>query len=259
MDIAAFDLDGTLLFDRVITAQTVEAVSQWRAAGNLAVAATGKSLDSCRRALLDNGVHMDYLVLYNGTVLATGEGRVLCEDRLPAPLVDRVVEKLRGTDNLNLYVTTVDGPDALVLGTVDDRKNSIITNVRRLPPEQLAQEKVVLISAWSPGGRKLQQEIERWVKSEFEVSTSINSGFLDIMPPGHTKAAGIKRLLEHLGLRRQQVRIFSFGDSHNDLPMHSLADISFSFPHADPEVQEAVDYVVADAVTGLQMLGRLSL
>ena len=40
----AFDLDGTLLFDREIEPANVQAIHRWQQAGNIAVCATGKSI-----------------------------------------------------------------------------------------------------------------------------------------------------------------------------------------------------------------------
>ena len=47
----AFDLDGTLLFDRTIDPANVQAIHRWQQAGNLAVCATGKSIFATKLAL----------------------------------------------------------------------------------------------------------------------------------------------------------------------------------------------------------------
>ncbi|MDK8870991.1 HAD hydrolase family protein, partial [Corynebacterium macclintockiae] len=59
----AFDLDGTILFADGIRPADAEAVARWRAAGNLAVTATGKSIAATRFALRGTGVEFDYHVL----------------------------------------------------------------------------------------------------------------------------------------------------------------------------------------------------
>ena len=41
MKLAAFDFDGTILFDDGIAAHTIDAIHRWQAAGHLAVASTG--------------------------------------------------------------------------------------------------------------------------------------------------------------------------------------------------------------------------
>ena len=40
----AFDLDGTILFNRAVEPATERAIARWQAEGNLAVSCTGKSI-----------------------------------------------------------------------------------------------------------------------------------------------------------------------------------------------------------------------
>ena len=40
----AFDLDGTILFNRAVDPATEQAIARWQAEGNLAVSCTGKSI-----------------------------------------------------------------------------------------------------------------------------------------------------------------------------------------------------------------------
>ena len=51
MKIAAFDIDGTLLFPDGIAAADVAAIRAWQDAGHLAVAATGKSLSALQQVV----------------------------------------------------------------------------------------------------------------------------------------------------------------------------------------------------------------
>ena len=51
----AFDLDGTLLFDRTIDPANVQAIHRWQQTGNLAVCATGKSIFATKLALDKTG------------------------------------------------------------------------------------------------------------------------------------------------------------------------------------------------------------
>lgn len=40
----AFDLDGTILFNRAVEPANEQAIARWQAEGNLAVSCTGKSI-----------------------------------------------------------------------------------------------------------------------------------------------------------------------------------------------------------------------
>ena len=69
----AFDLDGTLLFDREIEPANVQAIHRWQQAGNIAVCATGKSIFATKLALDTADVTFDYNVLYTGAVVTDAE------------------------------------------------------------------------------------------------------------------------------------------------------------------------------------------
>ncbi|MCQ9330079.1 Cof-type HAD-IIB family hydrolase [Corynebacterium phoceense] len=253
MKIAAFDMDGTVYIDHAIAPETVQAIKDWCAAGNLAVSATGKSIDSVRRALEPFGVDMDYHVLYNGTVITDADYQVLYEHHLDAEIVNEVAAHLEGTPGLNLYCTTLDGADGIVTQGIPESSNAFIQCPRVVSRAELEDEKVVLLSAYMPDNQPLQNQIIPWINERYDVSTSLNTGFFDMMPPGHTKGTGLTWLLEHLGLPRAEVELFTFGDSFNDLPMHELAEASFTFPHAHPDVQARAHHVVADVPAGLRL------
>ena len=73
----AFDLDGTLLFDRKIERENEQAIRRWQQAGNLAVCATGKSIFATKLALEGADVAFDYNVLYTGAVVTDANYRLL--------------------------------------------------------------------------------------------------------------------------------------------------------------------------------------
>ena len=77
------DLDGTIIFDRAIGPDSIQAIHQWQQAGNIAVCSTGKSIEATRFALRDSGLEFDYNVLYTGAVLVSSDYSVLRASTLP--------------------------------------------------------------------------------------------------------------------------------------------------------------------------------
>ena len=71
----ATDLDGTILFDRKVSPADLDAMRRWRAAGNLLVVDTGKSVFATRDTLEPLGVVFDYAVTFTGAVLVDGDYR----------------------------------------------------------------------------------------------------------------------------------------------------------------------------------------
>ena len=60
----AFDLDGTILFNRAVEPANEQAIARWQAEGNLAVSCTGKSIFATQLALNPTAIRFDYHVLY---------------------------------------------------------------------------------------------------------------------------------------------------------------------------------------------------
>jgi Cof subfamily protein (haloacid dehalogenase superfamily) len=86
------------------------------------------------------------------------------------------------------------------------------------------------------------------------VTRSATSGLLEISATGVTKAAGLARYCESLGVGAAEVA--AVGDMPNDIPMLSWVGRSFAVANAHPSAQQAAGEVLAesndeDAVAGL--------
>lgn len=249
MKIAALDMDGTVYVDENITEAVKEAIAAWRAAGNLAVSATGKSIANARGTLEPFGVELDYHVLYNGTVLTEGDYTVLQEEHLDADTVTAIAERFTGKA-LNIYTTGLTGADQIVWDGLSGQESSMVAGAQVGDLGDVAKRDTVLMSLWIPGDAALRQEVDEWVRANFDVESSFNCDFYDIMPPGHNKGEGLTRLLSCLG--HEEAQLYTFGDSFNDLSMHAIATESFSFPHG--EISGHVDHIVPDVAAGLNSL-----
>jgi hydroxymethylpyrimidine pyrophosphatase-like HAD family hydrolase len=73
--------------------------------------------------------------------------------------------------------------------------------------------------------------------------THAGLGFIELCPPGVTKASGLAVALERYGVDRRDVLVF--GDMPNDLPMFGWAGRSVAVANAHPDV-----LAVADDLTG---------
>ena len=67
--------------------------------------------------------------------------------------------------------------------------------------------------------------------------------FLEIMPKGIDKARSLARLLEVLGLDREQM--IACGDGYNDLTMIKYAGLGVAMENAVLPVRQAADYITA--------------
>ncbi|MHB0835504.1 MAG: HAD family hydrolase [Corynebacterium aurimucosum] len=249
MKIAALDMDGTVYVNEDITEAVKEAIAAWRAAGNLAISATGKSIANARNTLEPFGVELDYHVLYNGTVITDGDYSILHEEHLPSDVVQAVIDRFTGMP-LNIYLTGLTGADQVAWDGLAGRESSMVANVEVVDPGDVAKRSTVLVSLWIPGNAELRREVDEWVRANCDVESSFNCDFYDIMPPGHNKGEGLTRLLGHLG--HEEAELYTFGDSFNDLSMHSIATESFTF--SGTQITDEVDHVVPDVAAGLSLL-----
>ncbi len=73
--------------------------------------------------------------------------------------------------------------------------------------------------------------------------TRWHPGFLDAMPPGGGKAAGIAAVLDWAGLKPEEA--MAFGDGENDLSMLSCVGIGVAMGNASQTVKAGADWVTA--------------
>ena len=100
MRLLATDLDGTLVFHHVVRQADAEALVRWRAAGNLLVLATGRSVRLVQhavevaRASTSIGLDYDYAVCATGTTVIDAAGQVHRTRTLEADQVRAVVRAI---------------------------------------------------------------------------------------------------------------------------------------------------------------------
>lgn len=76
--------------------------------------------------------------------------------------------------------------------------------------------------------------------ADYHVEVGFN-GWVDIGPPGVSKASGVARIAEYYGVSSADTVVF--GDAHNDLTMFEWAGHAVAMGQAAPEVRAAADEV----------------
>ena len=84
--------------------------------------------------------------------------------------------------------------------------------------------------------------------------------FLDIVPEGLSKSYGAARILERIGVKREEC--MAFGDGGNDIPIIEYAGVGVAMGNATDDVKAAADYVTDTVdedgvVTALEHFGVL--
>jgi Cof subfamily protein (haloacid dehalogenase superfamily) len=249
--LVASDLDGTLLSSAgVVSTRTRAAIDACRAAGIPFVGVTGRGprlLDSVRAAMGGTGI----AVLAQGGYVVDfhGDGRP---------------EVLRTVGMSNEDATAVIGAIEAVTGELIVAVEDAAEQAEALQPLRvqhgfdwpypepahlLPRHEVLPVGAvlkvFLRSSRLGEDELLRLARTVVDPAvaelTHAGLGFIEVLPPGVTKATGLAVALDHHGLGFRDVLVF--GDMPNDLPMIEAVTAaggrSVAMANAHPEVLAA--------------------
>lgn len=199
------------------------------------------------------------------TALATNgmqvylDGELIHEEYLVREGMERVAEVLHGRPRVGAIVF-VDGVPQLVEGTREDLRAAFPRYAdEALPLTPIPETPIVKMNVFINGDmaetRALFDLLTREVP-QFDFNVPL-AGFLNITPPGYSKATGVDILCRELGIGIDQVVVF--GDSGNDIEMLEHVPNSAAVADATEEAARAAhwhigrceDEAVADALFAL--------
>lgn len=244
----ATDLDGTILFDRRVSAQDLAAMRRWREAGNLLAICSGKSVFATRDTLEPEGVEFDYAITFTGAVLADGSYRVLADRHLPDGVAREIVESLQVHDGLTVFATTIESD--YVLSDTYNEVSPILQVFEPLAIEDMDDHRFIGVPM-----RVRDDDVRDAIVADVtarwgeQVEIIRNQEFLDIVPAGCTKGTGLRDLVARLTaedgtLAGQALETWTIGDSWNDVPMHEVADHAVALPWSPDDVTDVCERTV---------------
>lgn len=228
------DLDATIVFDRSVSPADCAAMSRWRAVGNLLAVDTGKSSFATRDVLEPLGVDFDYGIVFTGAVLIDGGYRVLSARYLPDGVARDVATRTVDLPGVTTYATTIETD--YILADNNEEVSSILAVFEHLTLEEMDAHRFIgvplRVTDAALRDRLYHELSQRW---EGVLDCHRNQDFLDFVPVGATKGAGLRTLLDG-PLAGKDVEVWTIGDSWNDLDMHAVADHAVALPWSPPEV-----------------------
>ena len=287
------DLDGTIVFNGTISLRDREAMARWRAAGNLLVINTGRSVSALEHVVVPMGLEFDNAILYTGAAIVDEDIRVQCSTALPAGVVEDILDFVEGAPGVTVFTTGLD-EDLLIYDTIGSG-SELLTLFRPATRRELDGREVIGVPMrFTDPEMAARTETYLHRRWEGQAVGFRNQDFIDVVPASASKGEGLRRLVASLaeppagevagaagegasngaegadealsggsaGLgvgsgQLEPVETWSIGDSWNDISMHQAADHSYALPWSPPEVVAQCDGTVsslADLIDSL--MGR---
>ena len=250
----ALDLDGTTLTPPGrLSRKPREAIEKALEAGIQVVAASGRSLDSLPEDILAiSGIQ--YGITSNGAaVYRLSDRKCLKQCKLTKESVREILKYTEGQETA--FEAFIEGKPYAQKEYVEDPVRFGATQ-RAIPYIQSTREPIEdmtkfiydhqeildcldIVVKSEEKKRKLWKTLQENVKDVYITSSVIQ--LLEISHRDSGKEAGIRFLLEYLGLKREGLA--AFGDGDNDREMISYARVGVAMGNASPECKKAADWI----------------
>ena len=251
-----FDIDGTIYNSgKGVPDDTCDAIVKLKENGHIPVICTGRSRKMVYSEHLAPG--FNYIVSGAGTnIEINGESKYLYE--MESADAKEMFNELMEND----FLPVGEGYADIFLGN----NKSILTGKYRECLEKYYQEEIAddliiytnqemhisKVSALYSATSNEEAIIERY-KDKYTF-VNHNGHILEMIPKPFSKATGIEKLIEYLGIDRENT--YAFGDSFNDIDMLKYVKYGCAMGNANEELKAEVPFVTKDYDKG-GILGAL--
>ena len=246
--VLVLDIDGTLTNSKKqISPATKRALLSAQKKGVKVVLASGRPTQGIKP--LADELELDrfggYVLSFNGAVVTNYETKeVIYRKELPMEEVSSLYQSSR---KYGLPIVSYQG-DSIVSEIVDDEYVEIEARINQMPVVKV-DNFVETIKDPVPkclmvGEGNYLATVEKEVNEAFGDRLNVYRSepfFLEIMPQNIDKAYSLGKLLDYLGLSKDEM--IACGDGFNDLSMIKYAGLGVAMGNAQPIVKESADYV----------------
>ncbi len=238
-----FDIDGTLFEQgNPVPESTVAAINKIRANGHLAFVCSGRSrIMVPEEAILSIG--FDGVIAACGMYASFGE-RILFDDEMTYEQLSDIIPVLKATDTMYILEGTeyIYYDERTIHYAIDDW---YVRSIKEMVPERFCvvperYEDIHAnkISIQVPKSR--MEEVTERAKRYYQLLLH-EENIAEIVPHGFTKAGGIKRVCEILGIAREDT--IAVGDSINDVDMLRYAGTGVVMGNGTQVAKDNADYI----------------
>lgn len=245
------DVDGTLLNDaKEITKRTLSALLKIQQMGVRVVLASGRPSYGLMKVAktLELGNYGGFILSYNGCQIINAQnGEILFERRINPEMLPYLEKKARKNgfalftyhDNL---ILTNNSDDEHVLDEAELNDLVVIEEEEFSTAIDFAPCKCMLVSDDEAALVALEEHWKKRLSGVLDVFRS-EPFFLEVVPCSVDKANTLGALLEHLGVKREEV--MAIGDGTCDVAMLQLAGMGVAMGQAPDSVKACADYITA--------------
>ncbi len=237
-----FDIDGTLWdINNRIPDSTIRAIRSLRANGHYAFLCTGRA-----RGYITNDKLLS--IGFDGIVAACGTDVRLHDESIYERLIDPefvtyTVETVRKYG----FRPVLEGPEHLYMDESEFGHEPYGQKLMRELGEELYSIRDHYgswrINKLSCATDNADRESCFAALDEYYTYLVHNSAVAEMVPKGHTKATGMQRMCDALGISREDT--YAVGDSVNDLAMLSYAGCGIAMGNGTPEAKAVADHVTS--------------
>ena len=244
------DLDGTLTNrDKIITPRTKQALMEAQKMGKIVVLASGRPTAGIKPLAeeLELAAYGSYILSYNGGMITNcGTGEVVFSSLRPVDSNEKIIGL---AEEYGVDILTYEGEE-IITNNKECPYAVKESNINHLPLRQVEDMKGY-VSFPVPKFLMLDDgdylvTVEPRVKAAMGRDFSVYRSepfFLEVMPKGIDKAQSLGRLLERIGMKREEM--IACGDGYNDLTMIQYAGLGVAMENAVLPVRNAADYITA--------------
>ena len=246
--ILVLDIDGTLTnSDKVISPETKKGLMMMQEQGHIIILASGRPSPGMMKYAkeLELEKYGGYLLSFNGArIINCRTGDIIYQQTIPRFILPRIYHF---AEENGCGLITYCG-DYVVSGTGIDEYIELEARINGMPVREVDDflhfidfdVNKCLMTAFPEKAEKLTAILQEKFKGILSIYRS-EPFFIEIMPKNIDKAFSLNRMLETIGLKKEDV--ICCGDGYNDVTMVKYAGIGVAMANAREEVKAVADYI----------------
>lgn len=246
--VLVLDIDGTLTnSQKQISPATRQGIQNILKRGHKVILASGRPTPGMRRyeKELELEKYGGYLLSFNGgRIVECRTGEIVYQRTLPLSIIPSLYgfAKDNGCGLLTYFgdrIISAFEPDEYVQleSRINGMEIKVVENFKKYVDFDINK---CLLTAPPEAAPDLEKQLQEKYSGQVSVYRS-EPFFIEIMPQNVDKATSLDRMLETVGLTREDA--ICCGDGFNDISMIKYAGVGVAMGNAQPAVKEAADYI----------------